>query len=194
MADASPTLDQVINNGKSAAVETAKELVNVNLDAKRQEADKIIRRYALFCSATGFIPVVGVDVVAVTALQTQMIRELADVYEFEVDDQLVRMAINNGVTAIGGRLLTELAGVLATSFSPLKMFLNGATQAAVSGFLTLEIGNIYQHKMELGENPTDISVMDIVNHIISQVQEGKWDPQKLSLTSQIGSFMNNGKN
>jgi len=51
------------------------------------------------------------------------------------------------------------------------------------------MGNLYQSRMELGENPADISIMDIVNHIVAQIQEGKWDPSKLSLTHQMGALV-----
>lgn len=170
-------------------MEPAKDLITIDLGAKRQEAEKIIRRYTLFSTASGLIPVTGVDVLAATALQTQMVRELAEVYDYDIDEQLIRTAITTGATAIAGRLLTEIVNMLAETFSPLRGLVNSATQAAISGFLTLEIGNIYQQKMERGENPSDIGVMDIVNHMVAQVQEGKWDPDKLSLTGQLGTFL-----
>lgn len=53
----------------------------------------------------------------------------------------------------------------------------------------MEIGKLYQSRMELGENPADISVMDIVNHVVGQIQEGKWDPSKLSLSKQVSSLV-----
>jgi uncharacterized protein (DUF697 family) len=180
--------------GTPSAVAISKSLVTTNIDAKRAEADKIISRYALFGTVTGLIPVMGIDVLAATAVQTKMIKDLAEVYHFDVDDQIIRMAITTGVTAIGGRILTQLASTLAQSFSPIKMFVNGATQAAVSGFLTLQIGKIYQNKMELGENPADIGVMEIVNHIVAQIQEGKWDANQLSLTHQLGGMFKSNEN
>lgn len=185
------TTKKAVDNGEPVSVAIAKEAVTVGLDAKQAEAETIIRRYALFGTASGLIPVMGVDVLAATAIQTKMIKDLADLYDYDIDDQLIRTAVTTGITAIGGRLLTAIAGTLAENITPMKMFVNGATQAAVSGFLTLEIGNIYKSKMELGENPADIGVMEIVNHIVAQVQEGKWDPNKLSLTSQLGNMVSN---
>lgn len=190
MASASP--NESNNNDKTpAAVATAKQVATVNLDPKQKEAESLIRKYALMSTASGFIPVLGLDVLAATAIQTKMIKDLAEVYDYDIDDQLIRTALTTGITAVGGRLLTSVAGALAESFTPIKMFINGATQAAVSGFLTLEIGNIYKTKMELGENPADIGVMDIINHIVAQVQEGKWDANKLSLTNQLSSLVSN---
>lgn len=178
-------------NNAPAAVKAAKQTQTTNLEAKREEADALIRRYALFGTATGLIPTFGLDVAAATAVQTKMIKDLADIYEFEIDDQLMRTAVTSGITALGGRILTQIASILATNFSPLKLFLGGATSAVVSGFLTMEIGKLYQSRMELGENPADIGVMDIVNHVVGQIQEGKWDPAKLSLGKQVSSLVIN---
>lgn len=185
------TIQEAATLASDKAVEVAKHVMTPELEAKRKEANAIIRRYTLFGTVTGLIPNFGLDVAAATAVQTKMIKDMADVYGFDIDDQLLRTAITTGVTALGGRILTEIASALATSFSPLKMFLGSATQAAVSGFLTLEIGNLYQSRMELGENPADIGIMDIVNHIVAQVQEGKWDPSKLSLVHQMGTLAGN---
>lgn len=191
MASSSNTTTETRKNGVPTSVAVAKQSNTANLDAKQKEAEALIRKFALMGTASGFIPVMGVDVLASTAIQVKMIKDLAEIYDYDIDDQLMRMAITTGVTAVGGRLLNAMAGSLAQSFAPVKMFINGATQAAVSGFLTLEIGNIYKSKMELGENPSDIGVMDIVNHIVAQVQEGKWDPNKLSLSGQLGSMVSN---
>ncbi|SEQ16979.1 DUF697 domain-containing protein [Neolewinella agarilytica] len=191
MPTARKALKEAAGQVGEKATEVAKHVMTPELEAKRQEANAIIRRYTLFGTITSFIPNFGLDVVAATAVQTKMIKDMADVYGFDIDDQLLRTAITTGVTALGGRILTEIASTVATSFSPLKVFLGSATQAAVSGFLTLEIGNLYQSRMELGENPADIGIMDIVNHIVAQVQEGKWDPSKLSLVQQVGALSGN---
>lgn len=174
-----------------ATVQAAKAARTDNLDLKREEADGLIRRYALFGTATGMIPVFGLDVAAATAVQTKMIQDLADIYDFDIDDQLLRTAITSGITALGGRIVTQIASMLAGSFSPLRLLLGGATSAVVSGFLTLQIGKLYQSRMELGENPADIGVMDIVNHLMTQIQEGKLDPGALSLGKQVSSLVLN---
>ncbi|TXF84246.1 DUF697 domain-containing protein [Neolewinella aurantiaca] len=184
---------KAIQDGTPFSTAVAKDAVTVDLENKSTEANNIIRRYALFSTASGLIPFIGLDVLAATAIQTKMVKDLADIYGYDIDDQLLRTIINTGITSVGGRILTQIAGSLAETVTPLKMFVNGATQAAVSGFLTLEIGNIYKSKMELGENPADISVMEIANHMVSQIQEGKWDPNKLSLTNQLGGMFSANK-
>ena len=163
-------------------------------EGKEQQADAVIRRYALFGTAAGLIPSFGLDVAALTAIQVKMIRELAEIYEYDVNDQMIRMTITTGVTALGGRLLTGIATSITKAFSPLKFLVGGATQAALSGFTTAEIGKIYQARLSSGENPADITVSEIVNHIVAQVQEGKWNPTKVGgWKGNFGYLMNNNK-
>lgn len=184
---------KAIQDGTPATTAIAKAVLTAGLEAKSIEADKIIKRYALFSTASGFIPFIGIDVLAVTAVQTKMVSELAEVYGYDIDDQLLRTVINTGIASVAGRILTQIAESLAETITPLKAVINGATQAAVFGFLTLEIGNIYKSKMELGENPADITMMEIAGHMVDQVQEGKWDPNKLSLTNQLGGMFSGNK-
>ena len=149
------------------------------VDNKSEQADAIVKRYALFGTATGLIPTFGLDVAALTAIQVKMIKDLADVYEYDINDQMIRTTITTGVTALGSRILTGLATSLTKSFSPLKFLVGGATQAALSGFMTAEIGKIYQARLSSGQNPSEITVGEIINHIIAQVQEGKFNPTKV---------------
>lgn len=167
---------------------------SVDLQNKNEQADGIIRRYALFGTATGLIPVFGLDVAALTAIQVKMIKELANVYEYDIEDQMIRMSITTGVTSLAGRLVTAVATTITKAFSPLKFIIGGATQAALSGFMTAETGKIYQARMANGQNPADISVSEIVNHIVSMVQQGEWNPTKVAgFRSNFGYLFNNKK-
>jgi uncharacterized protein (DUF697 family) len=158
------------------------ENLPVRSDSHRmqEDADALIKRYALYGTATGLIPTFGLDVAALTAVQVKMIKDLADIYGYDIDDQMVRTTITTGVTALIGRLVTGLATSLTKAIAPLKFLVGGATQAALSGFMTAEIGKIYQARLSSGQNPSDITVSEIINHVVAQVQEGKWNPTKVA--------------
>ena len=167
--------------------------VSTDLQNKNEQANAIIRRYALFGTASGLIPVFGLDVAALTAIQVKMIKELAGVYEYDIDDQMIRMSITTGVTSLAGRLVTAVATSITKAFSPLKFIIGGATQAALSGFLTAETGKIYQARMANGQNPADISVSEIVNHVVSMVQQGEWNPTRVAGFKNNFSYLFNKK-
>lgn len=177
----------------NGSVPTAEAIEITDMAAKNEKADALIGRYSLLGTATGLIPIMGIDVAAATAVQTKMIRDLAEIYDFDVDDQLIRMAINNGITILGGRIVSIVAETVAQSFTPLKMLVGGATSAAISGFLTYETGKIYQARMQEGQNPMDIGVVDIVNHVIAQLQAGKWDPSSYSVKQQLTNFIGSNR-
>lgn len=185
-----PTKTKKNSNVNGSA--TKSEVVELtNMTAKNEEADALITRYALFGTATGLIPTMGLDVAAATAVQTKMVRDLAEIYDYKIDDQLVRTALTMALSSVGGRILSTLANVVAGSFTPLKVLLGGATSAAVSGFLTYETGKIYQACMQEGKDPAEIGVIEIANHIVAQVKSGKWDPTSYSVQRQLSSFIGN---
>ncbi len=165
-----------------------------NLQNKDEQANAIIRRYSLYGTGTALIPMFGLDVAALTAVQVRMIKELAELYEYDVNDQMIRMTITTGVTSLAGRLLTGIATSITKAFSPLKFLVGGATQAALSGFMTAETGKIYQARLSSGQNPSDITVSEIVNHVVAQVQQGKWNPTKVAgFRSNFGYLLNDRK-
>ena len=187
-----PTTTETSNLGSN--INTENLPAKNSAQGKEQQADAIIRRYALYGTAAGIIPSFGLDVAALTAIQVKMIRDLAELYEYDVNDQMIRMTITTGVTALGGRLLTGIATSITRAFSPLKFLIGGATQAALSGFTTAEIGKIYQARLSSGQNPADITVSDIVNHIVEQIQEGKWNPTRVGgWKGNFGYLMRNDR-
>lgn len=68
------------------------------------EALKIARKYTLYATAAGAVPVLGVDLAAVTALQVKMIADMAKVYD---------------IPFTSGRARTLVVGILGsfTAFS-----------------------------------------------------------------------------
>ncbi|CAH0999009.1 hypothetical protein LEM8419_00302 [Neolewinella maritima] len=179
------TTDQNPETTSTASASSENLPTTTDTANKAEQADAIIKRYALFGTATGLIPFFGLDVAAMTAIQVKMIKELANVYEYDIDDQMIRMTITTGVTSLAGRLVTGVLTSITKAFSPLKFLIGGATQAALSGFLTAETGKIYQARMSSGENPADITVSEIVNHVVAQIQQGEWNPTK------VAGFRNN---
>lgn len=150
---------------------------NPEVDAARTEAaNGIVRRYALYGTATALIPVFGIDVAALTAVQTKMVNDLAELYGYDLSDQLMQTALTNGITSLAGRIITGMLTGIAKSFAPLKSLVGGALAAAFAGFITAETGKIYQARMEAGQHPADIRVSDIIDHIILQLREGKFNP------------------
>jgi uncharacterized protein (DUF697 family) len=82
-------------------------------ETDRHEALKLVERFALWAGAAGAIPLPGLDLAGVGAVQLQMVRRLAEMFEVE-------FSRNRGkalVAAIGGAMITGSSGLGAASLT-----------------------------------------------------------------------------
>lgn len=145
-------------------------------DAMAERANYIIGRYALFGTGAGILPNAGLNIAALTAIQTRMIQELADLYDVESSQSTVRLVVQNVITSIGSRFVVGGISRLIKSFGPLKYILGGMSSAALSGALTAEIGQVYKQHFQGGGTLADITLGQVIEHIKVQVESGDFNP------------------
>lgn len=185
--------NQTVTPAKTIKVNTVQQNGTTQLDLA-ERADALIRRYALYATGSALIPGFGLDVAAVTAVQTKMISELGKMYGFENNDQLIRTAVTAGITALGSRVLSGALAGLAKTVTPMKGLIGGAMQAGFSGFVTAETGFYYLQRMQAGDNPGDVKVTDIVGYITDQVKAGKFNPTSMGGLKNQLSYLFPAKN
>lgn len=109
---------------------------------------RIVRAHVGAAMAAAGIPVAGLDVVAVTAVQVALVRRLAHRFDVPYDALRGRAA----VLALTGATLARVGGRLGAS--ALKVvpgagwLLGGAAQAALSGASTWALGRVYREHFE----------------------------------------------
>lgn len=155
--------------------EPSRTLIPVT-DERDERADYIIGRYTLFGTGAGVLPYSGINVAALTAVQTRMIQELAELYDVDFSQSTVRLVAQNIVVSVAGQVVAGGVTRLIKSFGPLRYLLGGVTSAALSGALTAEIGQIYREHFERGGTLADITLEDIVQQIRKQIERGEFKP------------------
>ena len=113
-------------------------------------AERIIHRNILWSLGAGLVPVVGLDMAAVTAIQLKMVRELARLYEVPFRADLGKTAI---AALLGGAVpMASGLGAIAlfqgaTRSVPIVGSLIGlATVSTVASATTYAVGAVfYQH-------------------------------------------------
>jgi len=100
----------------------------------------IINRYTIAAAAAGAIPMPGADVVAVSAIQTDMVIELADVHGLKVSREWGRhiAVMLTGSMAISAGARTVFSAIKAIPV--LGSVLGGGTSAVASAVTTYAIG------------------------------------------------------
>jgi uncharacterized protein (DUF697 family) len=97
--------------------ETARRTVELNgspqSEKERHRALKLVERFAFWAGAAGAIPVPGLDLAGVGAVQVQMVRRLADMFDIEFSQSRGKALI----AAIGGAVITGSSGLGAASLT-----------------------------------------------------------------------------
>lgn len=105
---------------------------------KKAKAQSIIRSHVLWAMGGGLIPIPLVDFAAVTAIQLEMLQQLADLYG-------VNYSQNNGkafVSALTGTTVARLGASLLKAIPGFGTVLGGASMSLTSGASTYAVGQV----------------------------------------------------
>jgi uncharacterized protein (DUF697 family) len=112
--------------------------------ARRMRADRIIKKYVLWSSGAGLIPIPLADLAAVTAVQVSMLEELSKLYEVEFSEPVVR----NFLTALTGGVIARIGASAIKAIPGIGTFLGGASMSIMSGASTYAVGQVAKGQLE----------------------------------------------
>lgn len=133
----------------------------------------IIQRHVVFAMGAGFIPVPVFDIVAVTAVQLDMLKQLCKVYGQDYNETSGKAFVG----ALTGTTLARIAGSSVGSiFKVIPVIgsaLGGATVAAFAGATTYAIGQVVAQHFNTGGSILDFDKEDLKDFYEEQVEKGK---------------------
>ena len=136
---------------------------------KSAEASSIIKNHVVWSMGGGAIPIPFVDVVAVTAIQLDMIKQLARVYSVDYKETEGKAI----VTALTGSALASI-GKRALKFIPgIGSVLGGITMAAMSGASTYALGEVFSKHFETGGTFLDFDPSRLKKYYDEKFEKGK---------------------
>jgi len=136
---------------------------------KRQEADKIVKGHILWSLGGGLLPLPLFDIAAVTAVQIDMLKQLANLYE-------VDFSLSSGKALVAG-LAGSVAAKLGSSFIKavpgVGHLVGGVSMSALSGATTYAIGQVVVNHLEDGGSLLDINVDNVKEAYDAALEKGK---------------------
>ena len=147
------------------------------------EIDKIIRRHAILASATGLIPIGGLDVAAVTAVQTRMVAELAQTYRVAFDRHEVRTVLYALMTGVFSKAVALGARRIFNAFGHFGDWADPLTNAAAAGFFTVAAGEIYRRHLEAGGTLENLDLSQFGDYLQHLIESGQLHPGTFSTVS-----------
>jgi uncharacterized protein (DUF697 family) len=151
---------------------------------KEAEANGIIRRNVLWAAGGGILPLPLMDVVAITAVQIKMLKELSVVYdvpfsEDQVKSILVSLLAGLGAPALGTALTVSLVKAIpVVGFASAFLAVPGLAAA-----FTYAVGKVFLQHFASGGTFLDFDPNTVKAHFARQFEEGKLAVSKMKAES-----------
>ncbi|HQU94505.1 MAG: DUF697 domain-containing protein [Saprospiraceae bacterium] len=138
--------------------------------AVAKQADNIIRNSVMFSVGAGLIPVPVADMMAVTAVQIEMIRRLCKLYQVDFKETEGKAAVlaltTSGVAKLGGRMLAKMIPFVGS-------VIGGVAVSAFSGAATYAVGEVFKRHFSNGGTFLNFDWASFKNYYNEKFEKGK---------------------
>ncbi len=139
-------------------------------------ASKLVDRFAIWSGVAGLIPLPVVDVLAVGALQVQMLRRVSQIYDVEFSENRGKALI----AALAGTMIPVTSGMGAASAMKAVPIVNllaaGFVMPVLSAGATFAIGKAFIQHFESGGTLLDFNPPDYREFV--KAQKEMWDSRR----------------
>lgn len=137
--------------------------------SKRQQADTIVRSHVVWSLGAGLIPLPLFDLAAVTAIQLDMLKQLADLYEAAYEGSEGKAF----VSALTGSTFAKIGASLIKAIPGLGTLLGGISMSALSGASTYAVGQVVITHLEGGGRFLDVDLDSVKKAYNEAFEQGK---------------------
>lgn len=159
-------------NGFNTATQIS-HLVNtfseMNQEEKAQRANDIIKNHVGFAASAGLIPIPGADLAAVTAVQLNMLRQLAKQYDIKFMDNIGKTII----TAVAGSSIARVAASLVKIIPGVGTVVGEMSMAAMSAASTFALGKMFARHFANGGNFENFDIKSSKKVYEDELKNGK---------------------
>jgi uncharacterized protein (DUF697 family) len=137
--------------------------------SKSLEAERIIRSHVVWAMGAGLIPLPLIDFVAVTAIQLEMLQQLARLYGANYSENMGK----NFVSALTGTTFARLAASAFKAIPGVGSFLGGAAMSIMSGASTYAVGQVAVNIFSTSGSLIDIDIDKVKTAYEDAYKKGK---------------------
>lgn len=137
--------------------------------SKQLEADRIIKKHVIWALGAGLIPLPVIDFTAVTAVQIDMLSQLAKLYDVEYSAS----AGKTFVAALTGTTFAAIGASMIKFIPGIGSVLGGVSMSVMSGASTYAVGKVAMLHFETGGTLFDIDIDAAKKRYQAAYEEGK---------------------
>ncbi len=135
----------------------------------KSRANEIVSNHMYLAVGAGLIPVPVVDFVAVTGIQLDMIKKLANLYHVDFKKNQAKAI----VSALTGAGLARLAAGMTKVIPVIGTILGGVTMSVLSGASTYAIGEVFKNHFSSGGDIVDLDIDKFTQFYKEKFEQGK---------------------
>lgn len=158
-AAATDTVETIDTAGAAAAetVETTVSSAEDNQDALNAalDATDVIKNHVIAAMAVGLVPIPGVDMAAMVAIQIRMVHQICEIYSVTLRENAAKAAV---LSLAGGLLPATLASGFVSGLKlipGLGSLAGAAGSSLLGGAMTYAIGRVFHEHLETHESLID---------------------------------------
>lgn len=145
-------------------------------EAKQAKANEIVRNHVGFSLGAALIPFPGADLLAVTTVQLNMLRQLAKLYDVGFMDVLGK----NIISAVAGSSAARLGASLVKAIPGVGTIIGELSMPALSGASTYALGKVVAAHFHLGGSLDDLDLRNARRGYETEIEDGKKVAEQLA--------------
>lgn len=136
---------------------------------RSERADRIIHSHTLWSMGAGMIPVPMFDLLAVSAIQVDMLKQLAEAYGADFTENMGKTF----VTALTGGTFARVGASFIKAVPGVGTLVGGASMSVLSGASTYAIGQVAKRHYETDGSLVDIDLNSARKRYDDALERGK---------------------
>ncbi|WP_375558936.1 DUF697 domain-containing protein [Bernardetia sp. OM2101] len=135
----------------------------------KAQAEGIVQKHVLWSMGMGAIPIPFLDTIAVSAMQYEMLKQVSNLYGFEMSENMGKSLIS----MLAGGTLVRMGASAVKTIPIIGSFLGGGAMVVLSGASTYAIGSVFVQHFESGGDLFDIDTEKFKSFYKEKFEQGK---------------------
>lgn len=149
-------------------------------EEKQIKATEIIKNHVGFSLGAALMPMPGIDLLAVSAVQLNMLRTLAKLYGISFVDALGK----NMISAVVGSSAARLGASLIKAIPGVGTIIGELSMPALSGASTYALGKVVANHFHRGGTLEDLDLQKARKGYKSEIENGKIAAEEVARTEK----------
>ncbi|MCS7020112.1 MAG: DUF697 domain-containing protein [Cytophagales bacterium] len=143
--------------------------IKESMGSRKDKSEAVIRSSVIWSMGAGLIPIPVADMVAVTAIQMDMLKQLCMIYEINFSESQFKTLL----ATLTGSALSRMGAEAIKVIPGLGNVIGGVSMAVISGATTYAVGQVFMTHFENGGNMQNFDVESFKDFYKKQFERGK---------------------